>query len=298
MPEKPVTLSFYALFVLLKDELVLKRIRLTQDVQNDLSGDFAGQAETFLNPNLKRVDVEPLYTPGDGEIFAIRKYPINELFQNALKAPEEVPDLELNEEEIGKIKSIVGGFWDPNGNKATIYFQAFNRAKMIEPRTSFFLKDKIFQRLDTRGIRLDDKLVAVYKDNTLLFYSASIKSFLDISDYYQEATDAEIKTVLKHPLIDTENVGDVLSMATTWMRKQFSGIIQSKVLDVVSAREIKKHAKDFGIEIKIMKKNKKESIQFPKEKSEIKDFLKLMNEEYFMGILTNKKFETNSKRGI
>jgi hypothetical protein len=298
MPENSEFLSFFAIVNTAKNELDLKRIRLSQKVQKDLSEDFFAQAKTFLDLDLKRIAVDQFYSPDDSEIFVIQNYPMNKIFVKALKSPEGVPDLKLKDEEIGKIKSIFGGLWNSHEDKAEIYFQAFNRARVIEPESSLFFKDNIFQKLDSRGIRLDDKLIAVFKNRELLFFSGTIKSFLDISEYYKEATDAEIKSVLEHPHIDTAEVDKIISQANTWVRKRFSGIIQSKVMDEVSPREIKKRGKEFGVEVEIVKKKGKEAVQFPKEKSQIKDFLKLLNEEYFVGILSNNRFETNSKRKI
>ena len=69
---------------------------------------------------------------------------------------------------------------------------------------------------------------------------------------------------------ECENINAILSNATQSMRRRFAKVKDSKILDEVSADQIKEQAEIFGVNVEI----RDGKITFPFLKSETMDFFK------------------------
>ena len=127
----------------------------------------------------------------------------------------------------------------------------------------------------------------------LLFHNfRTTNTFLPLADFYEEASENEIREVLAHDLLAPEDI-DVLSVeANQWFRKRFAMLKDSEILDKYSARQIQSHSKGYEIDIKI----KSNRIVFPAEKTAAKRLFQFLNEELYRGPITETLYETNSKR--
>ena len=139
------------------------------------------------------------------------------------------------------------------------------------------------------------KLSAVYlpDDRKLLFRSfRNIKTFLPLSDFYEEASETDILEVLNHRLFECQDKNKLVNNSTQWIRKRFAMLKETKILNRLSITQIETRSENFDINIEI----EDDKIVFPTDNVEAKKLLQLLNEEIFRGALTDDIYETNSKK--
>lgn len=147
------------------------------------------------------------------------------------------------------------------------------------------------------GLTLDTKLVAVFRNGTLYFRSfKAINPIVDISPYFAEATDLEISQVLEHSRLVVDDMQSVLKLTDSWMRRRYSAVLASGILDSVTPRKIANKAGRFGITLSTRRVNNSDALVFPNNKKEIKSLLTFLNEGFFEGELTGALYQTNSQR--
>jgi len=180
-----------------------------------------------------------------------------------------------------------------------ILFQNFIPSHLIKPGRSLFLSKDTYRELNTPLIVLDTKLAAVYvaKKRRLLFSNFRItNTFLPLHDYYQEASEEEIMSVLSHKKFAPEDPKVTAEYATQWARKRFALLRDSNILEEHSVKKIVKRSKDLGVDIQIDRSNGKDRIVFPVDKIATKNLLQCLVEQRYRGHITDTLFETNSKK--
>lgn len=120
----------------------------------------------------------------------------------------------------------------------------------------------------------------------------AVNTFLPLADFYEEASEQQIREVLAHEKLAPENVDALAVESNQWFRKRFAMLRDSGVLTDFTPNQIKTKAKGYDVEIRIQ--NGK--IVFPEAKPAAKKLLQFLNEELFRGAITETLYETNSKR--
>ncbi len=120
----------------------------------------------------------------------------------------------------------------------------------------------------------------------------TVNTFLPLADFYEEASEQQIREVLAHKRLAPEDGDALATESNQWFRKRFAMLRDSGVLDQYSAKQIQARSKGYDVEIHISKGK----IVFPAEKPAAKKLLQFLNEELFRGAITETLYETNSKR--
>ncbi len=276
--------------------LTIKRIRTTQALQNELTGFFEAQATEFLDANLDRVDFDGRYKVDESEIFLIDAFPMSQDILTAVQHPNQCDNLDLSHTSPPSIRAVFAGQYDATAQSSTIWFQAFNRSRLLVGGLTILLQQNTYKKLQEAGLTFDTKLAAVYEGGQLLFRSYStVKAFLDLTEYFHEATNDEITEVLDHSMILCEDVDGVLKAADGWMRKRFTALTASGILDLVTARKVANKGKKFGFQFAVKKKNGTDALVFPTVKKAAKQLLNFLNEGFFVGELTGTLYQSNSQ---
>ena len=148
-------------------------------------------------------------------------------------------------------------------------------------------------------IVLDTKLAAIYivEERVLLFSNFRItNTFLPLHDYYQEASERDILTVLSHKKLAPEDAKVTAQCATQWSRKRFALLRDSGVLEAHSVKDIVARSKDLEVDIQVETTNGRDRIVFPADKTAAKKLLQFLVEQRYLGPITGKLYETNSKK--
>lgn len=291
------------LFALVDDEdAPNRRIPLTAALNAELAQLFAEQQAALLN------DRQPIaftgsYNVDEGEIFTIADYPLPPAIGQAIGNPLTCPVLNLNT-ETHRIKALFSGTWTA-ANK-TVNFQVFDAGKLLSNRWTLIglpiQAGDTYKRLEEPGLILQDKLTAHFHNGTLHFSSYhNTKRFLDLADYYREATDTDLDDFAATDLFAFEDEAGFKEQADSIIRKKIALLQKNEVLKDLTVADIQTIANNFNAElpeehhINIIV-NEEGKLVIPEDKKKIKELVRFLDEDYVTAPLTKRKCLTNSKK--
>lgn len=174
-------------------------------------------------------------------------------------------------------------------------FQDFSPSKVIRPGQFLKFEGENYMITENTGFLLDQQLSAAYlrEERTLLFRKfRAVNSFLPIYEFYRKTSELEIRELLNNDKLVAEDPGKWARGANQWFRTRLLQLRDSGILDRYSAEEIKTRSIGFGVPIQIVNNR----IVFPNNHESAKNLLRFLNEEFFMGVLSDTIYETNTKR--
>lgn len=274
-------------------EVRLLRIPLHQALQDDLAGLWDAQHEAFVD-EVDEIDFNSGYKPEAHERFRLQNFVLPEwLIEENSQSVANLDAITNDDVLLDATKGVVA-FARKDGVEI-ILFQNFSRSRIIRPGRFLFLQSDTYESTQRPGLTLDNKLSAVYRpeDQVLLFQNfRTVNTFLPLADFYEEASEQEIREVLGHELLQPEDEDALAVGANQWFRKRFAMLRDSDVLDNYTAEQIRRHSEGYDIDVQV----EDGKIVFPTDKHEAKRLLQFLNEEIFRGAITETLYETNSKR--
>jgi len=271
----------------------LLRIPLHQHLQTTLASTWDTQYTTFVQDKTE-TSFSAGYTPEDSELVFINDYvPPAWLRDQSSKTVHLLDPIPKGNDAFDQVIGIAG--FALMDTAEVILLQNFSRSHIIRPNWSLFLDGNTYNTLTTPGITLSDRLTAVYTPVTkrLLFSNFRNTNYLlPLSDYYAEASDQQIHEILSHSHFVIADIRTYTKDSSQWFRKRFAMLHDSKLLDNYSVHDIAKDSHKYDVNIQI-EHNK---IVFPTNKTDAKKLLQYLNEEIYLGAITNHLYETNSKR--
>jgi len=295
MPENNNQIS--NLFAILDDEQTpIRRIPLTEEFRQELAEFFATQRQQFITDK-QEIEFTGSYNVDSGEIFTIDNYPLPVTISNALGNPLNNPILDLKT-ETHRIKALFTGHWTEQDQQVS--FQVFNSGKLLSKGWTLIGSGKTYKKLEEPGLILHDKLTAQYQNGTLFFVSYhNTKRFLDLSDYYTAATDTDLDEFAGNELFEFEDRSSFKGNADSIIRKKIALLQKNNVLEDLSVSDIETVANDFNENIdekhKINIKTNNGKLLIPKDKKELKELIRFLDEDYVTAPLTKRRCLANSK---
>ncbi len=274
------------IYCIMKDNN-LKRVSLSQDLQTRLKDYIYERIQSFINS--EQIQFTGEYKPEEGQILCIKD------FENPFE-DFSAPTIEiLNVEDIDSIKTIV--FKDDN----YVAYQSFDKRKIIKPEKWFiiFTRDT-FSKIENKGLIIEQRIDALYviKERKLLFFSYhNASKVFNISNYFREATDEEVRSFYSNEVFSTvEDISE--DMFNTRIRKKIYLIQKNEVLEKVKKNFdiVYEYSRNIGLENMFDKENKK--INFPQDKKSLERLIKFLNDDLFISPVTGILYETNSKKPI
>jgi hypothetical protein len=272
----------------------LRRIVLHQDLQRQLAGDWEQQLNQFMAFD-EAVPFDPGYTPEDGECFEIADFEPPEWLTD--QDSTTIPNCEIlgrGEDALADVRGLAA-FARRAGGQELVVFQNFTRGNIIRAGRFMLLQQDTFTGSPDPGLRLDQKLAAVYipDEQRLLFQSFRItNTFISLAHVFAEASEEQIRTALAHPRLAPEDIDSLAIGASQWFRKRFALLQAQNVLDDYTPQQIQARARTCHVTVSVHQGR----IVFPADKREAKRLLQFLNEELFRGPITDTLFATNSKR--
>ncbi len=286
------------LFALLDDEQTpIRRIPLTDGFQQELGNFFDDQHQRFVGSR-QEIEFTGSYNVDAGEIFRIQNYPLPGAIANALSNPLNCPILNLTE-ETHRIKSLFTGIW--TDQKKQVRFQVFDAGKLLKKGWTLIGSGDTYKKLEEPGLILQDKLTALYIDGNLFFISYhNTKRFLDLNNYFIEATDGDLDTFAANELFQFEDQDSFKGNADSIIRKKIALLQKNNVLDNLSVNDIEAVSNEFnqhvGDEHKITIAVNDGKLIIPKDKKQLKELIRFLDEDYVTAPLTKRRCLTNSKK--
>ena len=230
-------------------ESQLFRIPLDRHLQNTLSEDWERQYLAFVD-GVNAIAFDAGYSPEEHERFALEDYALpGWIAGETSQTVQNLDSIGRNDALLDSVKSIVAFARDEN-RRELILFQNFSRSHVIRPGHLLFMANDTYQSSARPGITLDSKLSAVYLQapRTLLFQSfRTVNTFLPLADFYEEASEQQIREVLAHQALAPEDVDATAVGANQWFRKRFALLRDSGVLDNYTPRQIQQRAIGYDV---------------------------------------------------
>ncbi|CCG57320.1 hypothetical protein WESB_1855 [Brachyspira pilosicoli WesB] len=279
------------------------RIGLSKSALKELEQILDGQFNYFKN-NKKPIkysdDVE--YSINEEEIFVVNNHnyidnsKLFELFTNSVDTNK---IREINEKSFATTKSFA--FAVESDNKYYLLFQQFRKNYLFVNKKVLTYDNENFDYQKKYFIILPDYLSGCYsfEDNALFFRKTyEITSTIDLSCYYKEATDKEIKTELLSPNSIFKGDYEKLSQnKAKRIRKKLSLLIKNNIMEkakTIPLSEIKDKAFEYGVMINVENDN----IIIPDDKKELDDFISFFNDEMYQSIFGDAKYKASGKKKI
>lgn len=280
------------LFALVKEhnQTVIKRIPLSQDIQVAISNFYSdGINDLILDKEL--IEFNGNFKPDGDQVFYINNYPLDAEIINSINNPLAYDVLNVENFE-GNIFAVYAHL--VLDGTPYYLFQHFDTRKIISNRgISLFYSQNTYTNIDRRGISISGNLTAVFTNNQLFFNSYfNTKKIFNLSDYYQEATAADINAFKANALFSIENNDDFDLHLNSTIRKKIKSIQLSGVLNGIVVQNIIALAVDFGINLTSDENNR---LNIPNDKNAIRDLLRFLDEDYFITPITSTRCMTNSK---
>ncbi len=275
-------------------QIRLFRIPIRQQLQIALAETWQRQYTTFIH-NIQEINFNACYHPENHERFCLSGYELPDWLRH--ENCQTIPYLDAinaNEDFVDSITAIIG-FARNEVDAELILFQNFSASHVIRPGRFLFLQNNIYETAHRPGLALGGKLSAFYctEGRKLLFQNfRTVNTFLPLADYYEEASEQQIREVLTHRIFAPEDPDALAVNANQWFSKRFALLRDSGILDQYSTQEICDRSQGYDINIQL----EGDKIVFPADKVGAKRLLQFLNEEIYRGPITETLYETNSKR--
>lgn len=291
------------MFALVDDAIApTRRIPLTAALNAELAQMFFDQQAAMLG-NKQPLAFTGSYNVDEGEIFTIDDYPLPFTIEQAIGNPLTCPVLNL-QTETHRIKALYSGTW--SAENKTVNFQVFDSGKLLSTRWTLIglpiHAGDTYKRLEEPGLILQDKLTAHYYNGKLYFTSYhNTKRFLNLTDYYREATDTDLDDFVSMELFAFEDKVGFKVNADSIIRKKIALLQKNEVLKHITVTDIQSVVikfnavipKEHHIEIII---NQHGKLVIPDDKKKLKELIRFLDEDYVTAPLSKRKCLTNSKQ--
>lgn len=260
-----------------KEGNYIERIQVSNDIDEYLNEVFRSQCEDFFANGKEKYEIKEFY-PGDpnsDEVISRIDFDDVDGLQKAIASPTTTPICDLDED----LRNLVAIFMKHPKNEGQVLIQLVENRRLLLPKSGWLIFKKLQEKgvvagadmllspnakgtlvdADNCGIKLDNKITAVFDSGTLFFKSYfQINKIFDLSDYLVEATDDTVKEFLALDCIDGgENVAEVLESLTKLQRKRIAKVMVLGFVKKYSATEIASRAKGAKLNIRIEVENGK-----------------------------------------
>lgn len=268
-------------FAILKDDTV-RKIDLLQTITADIRSVFINIGNSILNDDVEEILFDGNFNIQDEEILYVEL----QLPDNVVEASTNPIGLQVLNLATDDIKTL---FWVEDN---IYYFQNFDKRKLLQNKNVIFWDNNTFNKLTSDALIVDNVVNAIHKNNRLYFKSyANANKIFSLLSYFEAASDE---------VIDQFATNDKLTVDADWLKengntiikKQITLIQKSNVLANANPKKIKTSANKFNLKIELVDGK----LVLPNDKKQCKDILSFLNEQYYIGLITGKKFRTNSKR--
>jgi len=174
----------------------------------------------------------------------------------------------------------------------TWYFQNFDARRLLRRKRILVHSKNTFDELKADAFVVEDMVNAVYKDEKFLFPSyTNANKIFSLSGFYHEATKPELVSFAANDKV-TIDESWIVSKANSVIKRHISLLLDSKVLDTADTAVVKAEALDYDVDIPLDADGR---IVFPKDLKKCKDILTYLNEQFYEGPITRKRYRTNNK---
>ena len=186
-----------------------------------------------------------------------------------------------------------------NEGHERILVQVFSKSQSLTRSwwVSLVYENGTFNRLESSGFRLDEKLVCIIEDNLIKFKSLHMLGrVIDTSTIFSVATETEVNSfAIGHShLFEIINVNNFVSSTSRNARKYIASVVRSGVLNNHTIQSLKDATKGTRLDLKIVNNR----IVMPQSRGEITELMRFLNDGRYVGPVSGQPYITNSRRRV
>ncbi|WP_171032563.1 Kiwa anti-phage protein KwaB-like domain-containing protein [Chryseobacterium indologenes] len=255
-----------------------------QSITENIKNVFLNNATSIMTSDTEEILFDGNFKIDGDEVLYVEM----DLPENVLEANTNAIGLEVLDITKDDIKTL---FWIEDD---IYYFQNFDKRKLLQNKNVIFYSGTTYHKLKEDALIVENMVNAIYKDGKFYFKSyANANKIISLSDFFEEASNETIEEFADNAIFELD-LDWLKGNSDTMIRKQITLIQKSQVIVSASPRKIKASAKKFNLDIEM--ENGK--LKLPNDKKVCKNILSFLNEQYYFGLISGKKFITNSKRDV
>ncbi|MDB5350078.1 MAG: hypothetical protein JWN86_1325 [Planctomycetota bacterium] len=282
----------------------LQRLDLESSLQVRLTQEFLKQSKEFVDVGIQKLSFHATFTPSPDSITSISPFDIPLILSRGMDKPQEFHKIQMPfTPKAPVVRAILGIDNGTVTGQKGYYFQHFDRSHILQTGSTVLFRGGMFYSMVDPGVKIADRLMAVISGNELLFRSYfKTNQFLDLSAHFREASDEDITTVLQHEKLTKADPSLIIKMCKPVMRKKFSAILFTKVLDHEKATPDRIQGgmkRFFGVKLDIkIDRTGKRRIVFPIDPLEVGHLLAYLTDSVYESDLTGEHRTSNSHRPL
>lgn len=265
-----------------------------EETKNEICKAFSDSTQIMLKDK-SAIPFDGRYSPNedDDEYLSIDNFELPEEIIKAVRNPLGLDVYTPCDGQLPPIKALLMGE-EISEDNFTIVFQKFKNDQYIsQTKHHLLFSNDTFKKNTQLGISISNHIDCVFQNGKLKFTSYFFaRQIFDLSRYYCEATTQEVQDFVLSDKVVMANWQTFVEQANSWERRKIASIMASGVLLKFTVSQIKKIAKNEGIDLTV--DNKK--IVLPQDKGKRKLVLGFLDEEVYKGAFTDIIYQTNSKR--
>ena len=187
-------------------------------------------------------------------------------------------------------------FEDTDGTRAAFYRKHAPKRQLSRGLLTRIVADNQFDKIESRTYLFDEKVDFFTYDGCLFIRGAyNFRLIFKHFEKLQQEVSSNVKEIMN--AVPIANASDFLDACQNQpqMVSKVARIADQPYLKNITIEDIKKTIEEFDLEVQITKDSGKEKLVFEKETSKRWLILKLLDDDYLGSVLTNRKYETNSK---
>ncbi len=275
--------------------LSVKHVQLANPIQNQLDVIFQAQEAAFMADINAEIDFTGDWKPDGDELLVARGLAEAQILiaaaaQNAIALPV-LDAANFENEGVKSLFTAVG-----NGAQKKLLLQTFSPQQLLSGRFALLYDGNVFRRLTDPVFSLGAQLVAtVDAVGDVRFKSFQmVRRIFDLSQFYQQATDAELNAFCAHASLAIGNAATFVADADEGIRKFVHAIAKGNVLGNHTVADIATHAGAIGFPLTL----NGNSIEVPLDRKGAKALFSFLLDKVYLGAMNQQLFITNSNRPL
>jgi hypothetical protein len=281
------------------ENVVIQRLNL----RRDLAAEFLAAAQA-ANPNADVVlrPYDPGYTPDWNEVCYVdlAEYEaIAELIRQISQVQQ--ADMFREQDEIVDHLRFYAIVISPNARRQAVFFRTYSPKKELTRRAGFaaLLSHGHYDKVETK-IFLFDNQVDCFSWGGYLFIH-NVVAFQRIFNYFEEVrakADETVTTILAQIPISNADAFRAAGTGQMQMMSKLAQIARKPYLNRVTIQDIRRTIDEFRLDVRIVEENGQEKLLFEAAPNRRWLILKLLDDDFLGSIMTNQKYEVNSKSAL
>lgn len=269
------------------------------NIHEDVAGEFLRTAREAIPTDTELREYDPGYRPEPNELTYIQ-IEDSESVASIIAALHRIDQFQIfteDDEFIRRLRFyaiVVGG----QAGRQAVFFRHYSPKKELSRHAAFalILKRGNYSRVRER-IFLFDSTVDCFSWDGALFIK-NIAQFQRIFDYFEELRRKARATIQAvHRQVPIHNLADfeAACSANSLMLTKLASIARKPYLSRVTFADVERTIQEFRLEIEVVRGGGRPQLVFDSTREHRWLILKLLDDDYLGSVMTQEKYEVNSK---